>query len=139
MIDDPDNGHPKPGEPAGGPLATVVDGGRDTRGRFTPGNTLARGNPFARQVADLRAAMIRAVTPADLAAIVAALVDKAKAGDVVAIREVLDRCIGKATPAVIPTEDDGDEVTLRCPPPRTIGERAEAQVMFYTIVPDRDG
>jgi len=37
-----------------------------------------------------------AVTPDDLRAVVVALVERAKAGDVVAIREVLDRTVGKA-------------------------------------------
>jgi hypothetical protein len=51
-----------------------------------------------RRVQKLRAALLRSVTPDDLCAIVAALVSAAKAGDVAAAREVLDRTIGKSVP-----------------------------------------
>ncbi len=37
--------------------------GRDARGGFTPGNPGGRGNPFARQVAQLRSAFLQWVTP----------------------------------------------------------------------------
>lgn len=68
----------------------------DTRtGRFLPGNPGGRGNPFAKRVAVLRSALLEAVTPEDIAAVVRALIDKAKSGDVAAIRELIDRCIGK--------------------------------------------
>jgi len=46
-------------------------------------------------VAELREALLGAVTPDDLAAIVHALVARAKSGDVAAAREVLDRCLGR--------------------------------------------
>ncbi|MEX2169508.1 MAG: hypothetical protein WD851_09355 [Pirellulales bacterium] len=69
--------------------------GRDTSGRFAPGNKAGRGNPLARKVQQLRAALVQAVTEADVKNIIAALVKAAKAGDVVAAREILDRTIGK--------------------------------------------
>lgn len=69
--------------------------GRDRSGRFASGNSGGPGNPHARQVAQLRSTMLRAVTAKDLRAITKALVEKAKAGDVMAAREVLDRCFGK--------------------------------------------
>ena len=71
--------------------------GRDRSGRFSAGNKLAKGNPFAKQAQQLRVALFRAVTKRDIKAIVAKLVEAAKAGDVVAAREVLDRTIGKAS------------------------------------------
>ncbi len=83
------------------PIAPVVDGedaaprGRDGHGRFAKGNRISRGNPLARRVARLRAALVRAVTPEDIAAVVAALVEKARSGDVAAARELLDRTLGK--------------------------------------------
>jgi hypothetical protein len=78
------------------PLAPSGDGGHDpVTGRFQPGNPGGRGNPFAKRVAALRSALLDAVTPEDIAAAVRALIDRAKAGDVAAIRELLDRCIGK--------------------------------------------
>ena len=55
---------------------------RDTAGRFCAGNRGGAGNPFARQSAALRKAVLAAVTEADVTAIVAKLVEKAREGDV---------------------------------------------------------
>lgn len=71
---------------------------RDHRGRFTPGNKVARGNPHYRRAMILRRALLEAVDEDDLKEAVRVLVAKAKQGDVVAIRELLDRTIGKAAP-----------------------------------------
>jgi len=54
-----------------------------------------QGHPYAQQVGKLRSAMLRAVTEADMKAILARLVKLAREGDVRAAREVLDRCIGR--------------------------------------------
>jgi hypothetical protein len=84
------------------PTGSVVDGagaaanGRDGRGRFAQGNRHGRGNPLARRVARLRAALLRTVQPDDIEAVVRALIDRARSGDVAAARELLDRCLGKA-------------------------------------------
>ncbi len=79
-----------------GPLAPSGDGGHDpVTGRFQPGNPGGRGNPFAKRVAALRSALLDAVTPEDIANAIRALIEKAKSGDVAAVRELLDRCIGK--------------------------------------------
>ncbi len=69
--------------------------GRDDRGRFSVGNPGGRGNPHAAQVGRLRAALLEAVTPEDIAAIIARLIEQAKGGDVRAIKEVFDRTLGK--------------------------------------------
>ncbi len=76
--------------------ANGANGGRDTQGRFAKGNTGGPGNPHAQQVARLRSALLGAVTPKDLNAIVAKLVKMAKTGNVVAAKEVLDRCLGRS-------------------------------------------
>ena len=68
--------------------------GRDKLGRFAQGNAGGPGNPYARRVAELRSALMDAVTEDDLRAVVAKL-KKAKEGDIAAIREVLDRALGK--------------------------------------------
>ena len=73
--------------------------GRRKNGQFDAGNKLGKGNPFARHVARLRSAMLRSVSRDDLQTIVKAIVEKAKSGDVAAAKEVLDRCIGRPTPA----------------------------------------
>ena len=75
--------------------STTGANGRDGQGRFAPGNTAAVGNPFAKQVAALRSALLNAVTPEDIRLIVAKLVEQAKEGDVVAAREVLLRVLGR--------------------------------------------
>jgi hypothetical protein len=81
------------------PLAPSGDGRDGRTGRFLPGNRAGRGNPQARRVAALRATLLREVTAGDLRAAVRALIDKATGGDVAAIRELLDRCIGRAAPS----------------------------------------
>jgi len=73
--------------------------GRTPGGRFAPGNAGGPGNPHAPTVAKLRAAILAAVTAEDIEAIVRALVHRAKGGDMAAIRELLDRAIGKPTDA----------------------------------------
>jgi hypothetical protein len=70
-------------------------GSRDGNGRFRPGNSGGPGNPFARRTAKLRTALLRAVKPDDIEAAVAKLVEKAKAGELPAIKELLDRCLGR--------------------------------------------
>lgn len=78
-----------------GPLAPVGDGGRGAGGRFVAGNRAAVGNPHARAVGQLRVALLAAVTPEDIRLIVAAMVVKAKGGDIAAAREVFDRTLGR--------------------------------------------
>ncbi len=84
--------------------------GRDASGRFAPGNP---GGPGAiahertKRARELRQALHDAVTPEDVAAVARALVDRAKAGDVAAARELLDRIIGRPLPAEPQDDDDG--------------------------------
>ena len=44
----------------------TADNGRLEDGRFGPGNKVAKGNPHARRVAELRSAMLKAVTADDV-------------------------------------------------------------------------
>ncbi len=74
--------------------------GRDGRGRFTTGNAGGPGNPHARKVGRLRSRLVECVTADDLREVVRKLVAMAKGGDLAAIREVLDRTIGKPTAIV---------------------------------------
>ena len=69
---------------------------RDAVGRFLPGCAPGPGNPHARRVARIRAALFRAVTPADILVAVKALMKQAREGDRLALAELLDRTIGKA-------------------------------------------
>lgn len=79
------------------PSTTEPNGatGRDASGRFARGNKAAKGNPMAARVAQIRVALIEALTTDDVRAIVRALISRAKKGDVAAAREILDRAIGK--------------------------------------------
>ena len=77
-----------------------------SNGQFAKGNAGGPGNPYARRVARLRGLLLDAVTDDDLKAIVAAMVEKAKAGDLAAAREVLTRTIGKADNAPDPDRLD---------------------------------
>ncbi len=70
--------------------------GRTVRGRFAKGNSGGPGNPNAKRVADLREALLSAITPKDIQDVAMALMKRAKAGEVAAIRELLDRLLGKA-------------------------------------------
>ena len=81
----------------------AVHGGEDARGQ----GTQPYERPQARRMAASRATLLRAVTREDMAAVVQALIDKAKDGDVAAIREVLDRTVGKTGPA--PADDYGGQ------------------------------
>ena len=76
------------------PPSPTAGNGRGAGGRFGPGNRCARGNPHARRVARLRAELLRAVTPQDLRDVVAALLARAKAGEVAAVKELLQRLLG---------------------------------------------
>ncbi len=80
--------------------------GRAANGRFAKGNPGGPGNPFARQVAAFRQEFMAAVTGEDIAVIVRALVEKAKAGDVAAARIVLQYTIGKPAMTVDPDRLD---------------------------------
>lgn len=70
--------------------------GRGPAGRFAKGWRGGPGNPNSTKVARLRQALLAAVQPADIRAAVVKLLELAKAGDLAAIRELFDRCVGKA-------------------------------------------
>lgn len=68
---------------------------RDAGGRFLPGWRGGPGNPYAGQVAALRAALLQAVTPADVEAVAKMLIRKARKGSIPAAKELLDRVLGR--------------------------------------------
>ena len=78
------------------------DNGRDpASGRFAARNTFGQGNPNHRRVAELRAALLDAVSPEDLRAIVGKLIERAKAGDLACARELFDRIYGRSTQPIV--------------------------------------
>jgi hypothetical protein len=86
--------------------------GRDARGRFVAGNKGGPGNPFARQTARLRKALLAVVTDEDMQAIAAKLVELSRAGDVAAIKLLLAYVIGRPAEAVDPDTVDIHEFQL---------------------------
>jgi hypothetical protein len=69
--------------------------GRDDAGRFAKGCPGGPGSPNARRVAELKSALLAAVSPEDVTAIVRSIVAKAIGGDVACAKLVLDRCLGR--------------------------------------------
>jgi hypothetical protein len=96
----------------------VEDSGRDAAGKFTPGNAGGPGNPFARRVAALRSAMVRAISEEDVAAIIVKLMEQARAGDPASAKVLFQYVIGKATPAPNPDRMDRDEYEVAREAPR---------------------
>ena len=80
-------------------MTTPSPNGRDGRGRFARGNAGGPGNPAGGQAERLRHALLDAVTPADIADVAAALIAQAKTGDIPAVRELLNRTLGRPTDA----------------------------------------
>lgn len=80
--------------------STKGDNGRDAKGRFVPGWKGGPGNPHAAAVGAWRSALAEAVTPEDIRQVTDKLVSEAKAGESWAVRELLDRCLGKPTHSV---------------------------------------
>jgi hypothetical protein len=81
----------------------------DASGRFKAGNRAGPGNPFARQVAALRQAMLKRVTAEDIERLMGKLLELADAGCIQAIKLVLAYTIGKPQPAPNPDRMDADE------------------------------
>jgi hypothetical protein len=89
--------------------ANTTNESRDAKGRFTIGNPGGKGNPFARQVAALRQALINSVTPEDIQAVAKALLQRAAEGNVSAAKLLFSYAIGKPQPAPEPDRMDADE------------------------------
>ena len=103
-----------PVAPAGPkPSTTAPYGGRRKDGTFAAGNQAAKGNPFARQVARLRSVLLESVTENDLRAIVQAVLDKARGGDLAAAKMVFDYTTGKPRGTPDPDKVDAEENELR--------------------------
>jgi len=92
-------------------MTTTNGSGRTAGGRFATGNAGGPGNPHAPTVAKLRAAILAAVTPEDIDAIVRAMIQRAKGGDLGATKELLDRVIGKPADADLAERLDALEIT----------------------------
>jgi hypothetical protein len=83
--------------------------GRDDEGRFARGNRGGPGNPFARQVAELRKAFLERATGERLKALADKLIELALEGNVQAAKLVLSYTLGKPAAAVNPDRMDVEE------------------------------
>src|SRR5438445_5970139 len=98
---------PRPTEPA---AQTPTNNGHEANGRWAKGNKGGPGNPFARQVAQLRKVILNRLTEEDLLAITEALLAKAKEGSVGAAKLLLAYALGKPASAPDPDKLDGQEL-----------------------------
>ena len=74
------------------------DPDRDSAGKFRHGNRAGKGNPHAKKVQKLRAALIDAVETEHIVAVVNKLIVEATKGDHAAAKIVLDRVFGPPVP-----------------------------------------
>src|SRR5262245_44011685 len=82
----------------------------DARGCFAEGNKGGPGNPFARKTAALRRAMLDAVSDQDMAEVTAAVLGKAKGGDLGAAKLLYQYTVGRPRPAQDPDRLDAHEM-----------------------------
>ena len=87
--------------------------GRDSKGRFAPGNAGGPGNPRAVQREAWIKALTKAVTPEDIGKVVKVLVKAALAGEKWAIPELLNRTVGKPTEHVAVEGDQSYQIVIR--------------------------
>jgi hypothetical protein len=102
-------GRPDPATPA---KSSATSPGHDGRGRFAKGNKGGPGNPYARQVARLRQAMLDIVKPEDIQAIIVRMILAAQTGDREAAKLVLAYTLGKPMESVDPDTLDLQEWEL---------------------------
>ena len=87
--------------------------GRDGAGKFTPGNPGGPGNPYARQSARLKKAVLEVMNEAEVRLIAQKLLTQALQGDVPSIKLAFAYAIGKPGDAVNPDEIDALEWEMR--------------------------
>lgn len=91
------------------PADSTTSNSRDAKGRFAPGNAGGPGNPFARRVAQLRAALINSVSEEDIKQIAERLLAQARAGVRDAIKLLFQYVLGKPVATVNPDTLDVEE------------------------------
>jgi hypothetical protein len=79
-------------------ISNGANADHDASGQFKKGWRGGPGNPQVRRLALLRAVVTAAVAPDDMMEVMVALLDKAKAGEMAAIRELFDRTLGPSIP-----------------------------------------
>jgi hypothetical protein len=98
---------------------------RDAKGQFVKGNKGGPGNPYARQVAHLRYALLFTSTAVDIVRAANALKEKAFAGEVAAIKLFFHYVLGKPTEAIDPDRiaiDEWQKLKEKAIPPEEMAE-----------------
>ena len=85
------------------------NGERDANGRFAKGNLGGPGNPFARQVAELRQAFLDRIDKEKIGKLMDRMYDLAMEGNMQAAKLILSYTIGKPVPMTNPDRVDSDE------------------------------
>jgi hypothetical protein len=83
--------------------------GRDANGQFAKNNKGGPGNPFARQVTELRSRLLQRLKPEDIDAIADRLIELAKGGEVAATKLLFQYTLGKPVEQPHPDRIDRDE------------------------------
>lgn len=88
--------------------------GRAAGGRFAPGNKFSKGNPYTKRINQLRSKLMEKFTDDRMELVAEALIAKAESGDLVAIRDLFDRLMGKVVngPEFGAGDDDGPTVAM---------------------------
>jgi hypothetical protein len=86
--------------------------GRFENGRFAPGNNLAKGNPHARRMHELRRALLDAVDPETVQDVTQKLAELARGGDVPAAKLLLEYVVGKPVQSVELSGPDGEPLGI---------------------------
>jgi hypothetical protein len=86
--------------------------GRDSHGRFAKGNPGGPGNPFARRIGALRRALCDEVSEEDVRGLARQLLERAKNGDLAAMKLLFVYAIGRPGDAVDPDTLDLKEWQL---------------------------
>src|SRR6266498_1293392 len=85
--------------------------GRESNGQFAKGNSIGPGNPFGRQVAQLRQAALNVVGLKDIEEVFSAILLLAKSGNLQAAKLILSYTLGK--PAAVENPDTMDHQELK--------------------------
>jgi hypothetical protein len=92
--------------------------GRDTSGRFVKGHAGGPGNPFYRQQAEFRRAVLELFTPEDVMSLLRVMLALGRNGDVAAAKVFLEYVVGKPHKAPDPDRIEHHEWQLAAEAPR---------------------
>src|SRR5262249_47427828 len=93
-------------------MGDVSANGRDSKGLFAPGNTIAKGNVGNARMKELRRALLDCATPEKVKAVEESLHELAVGGDVAAAKVWLDHVVGKPVQAVELAGPDGQTLGM---------------------------